>query len=437
MKGNYTQEELLLLSNFVYIPACVSDEPIGAIIDRYRAEDGTFTEESVIEAARGGGMSCRDVKTVFTHMDRHIEKRPEFGELSASRRLEERNVRAVCYTDPEDEDPVVVFRGTGGTKDAWRDNFEGAFSEDTKIQRVADDFVRFECGVYDDIVVTGHSKGGNLAQYVTVKENNRILECISYDGQGFGNDLIANNKDAVNTASAKITSISAYNDFVNILLTGIAGTCLFVANGPSAAEAHSSVSLLTENTFDENGDFTSLRSQGVVSSALGHVTGLMCDLLEGASHKDKETMSDITGSAISLALTSPPDEISEECIAPTLGRITAEFVKKTVSKNAPLWDRKFMAYGTSYIETDACMLASKRLFEHITDIDMIGIRVNELRMNIAYSITAKLCAEKALQAAYEDIMTVKERILKIAQMSLAASERYKRADDEAAALMNL
>ena len=436
MKGKYSQKELLLLSNFVYIPACRSDGTLAEILEAYRADDGTFTEESVLEAARGGGMSCKDVKTVFEEMDAHINADPSFGDLSASRRLEQKDVRAVCYTDPEDDNAVVVFRGTGGTSEAWTDNFEGAFYENTRIQRVADDFVRYECAVYDDIVVTGHSKGGNMAQYVTVRQHDRVLECVSYDGQGFGDELIQNNAEAVKSASPKITSISAYNDFVNILLTCIAGTTLYVANESSAAGAHSSVTLLTENSFDNDGNFTSVRSQGVVSAALSHITDLICDVLSPAPEKDKETMSDITGSAISLALSTPPDEIDEDCIAPTLGKITAAFIKKTTAAKEPQWDEKIRTYGNVDIDTDGVRSASQKIYDITAGIGIIAAKVNEQRMDMTYSITARLCAEKALESIYEDILRLKDRMDKMAEVGRRVSICYEAADSRAAALMN-
>ena len=434
MKGRYSQKELLLLSNFVYIPACRSDKTIGEILDDYRTKDGTFSEESVIEASRGGGMSCADVKCVFEQMDSHIEKKPDFGKLSASRRLEEKNVRAVCYTDEKDNDPVVVFRGTGGTKEAWTDNFDGAFLEDTGIQKTADDFVKYECAIYDDIVVTGHSKGGNMAQYVTVKQNDKVLECVSYDGQGFGDEMIKGNREAVASASPKITSISAYNDFVNILLTCIAGTSLYVANDPSAAGAHYSVTLLTNNSFDEEGNFTSVRSQGVVSAALKHITDLMCDILKPCAPNDKEAMSDVAGSAISLALNAPPGKIPEEVVAPTLGKITAQFIKKTTAAIVPAWDARPTPTGVTVIATDRLRLAENALCESVSDIEKSAERVNEERQNVTYSVTAKLCAEKALENVYDDMNVLGERIKNIAELAKQAALCFERAENRAAEL---
>ena len=435
MSRNYSQKELLLLSNFVYIPACRSDETIGRILDEYRSADGSFTDQSVLEAARGGGMSVSDVRTVFCEMDEHISENPDFAHLSATRRLEEKDVRAICYTDPSDRNPVVVFRGTGGTREAWTDNFEGAFNEETGIQKVADDFVRYECAVYDEIVVTGHSKGGNLAQFVTVKQADRVLECISYDGQGFGDELIRENADAVKAASPKITSISAYNDFVNILLTCIAGTTLYVANDASAAGAHSSVTLLTENTFDEEGNFTSIRSQGAVASALSRITGMMCDILKPVSEKDKETMSAITGSAISLALSSSQEDVAEECMAPVLGMITAEFVKKTTAEREGEWSPKSRVYGEVGIDADTLFKASCELRDSATAAQRIASRVNDQRRDITYLTTSRLCAEKALERVYEDIMVIRDRLEKIAELSERVSSRYADADRSAAELV--
>lgn len=437
MKGKYTQQELLLLSNFVYIPACRSDECIADIIDHYRDEDGTFTEESVLEAARGGGMSCADVATVFGEMDRRIKTNPGFGKISASRRLEEKDVRAVCYTDPKDNNPVVVFRGTGGTREAWTDNFEGAFMEDTGIQKVADDFVRYECGIYKDIVVTGHSKGGNMAQYVTIRENESILECVSYDGQGFGDDLIRNRGSDVAKASPRITSISAYNDFVNILLTCVAGTCIYVENDSSPANAHSPVTLITHNTFDDEGNFTSIRTQGMVSEGLGHLTGMMCNMLDPLSDPDKETMSMIAGTAISLALCTPKDRIAEDCIAPTLGLVTARFAAGVAQRTKLAADDTAPAAHNAYIDSASCRKASVLLDEQITKINAIVLRVNEIRANASYSITARLYADNALRAVCDDLGLVRSRVTQMAQMTRMAVGAYERAEEEACGLMDL
>lgn len=435
MKGRYTQQELLLLSNFVYVPACISDRPIEEIIDAFRDEDGGFSAESVLEAARGGGMSCEDVAAVFTCMDERIRDNPGFGKISASRLLEENDVRAVCYTDPKDKDPVVVFRGTGGTKEAWCDNFEGAYAEETRIQQIADEFVKSECGIYKDIVVTGHSKGGNLAQFVTASQTERITECVSYDGQGFGDDFLIKDPERISAASNKITSVCAYNDFVNILLTSIAGTCLFVLNDSSAAAAHSPVSLLTENEFDEDGNFVTLRSQGAVAKGLGFLTDGLCRLISKGDETDKENFKTIAGTAVSLALTTPPDRLAEECVAPTLGLAAASIAEKLAAAAQNETDDTPPASFNTYFDPGGCDTAAETMENGSVMVGNVIVAVESLRKNMAFTITSKLYAEKALENICENLSRIKRNMSDMSNMIRRVKDAYKTCEEEAAALM--
>lgn len=431
---NYTNRELLLLSNFVYIPACISDRPIKEIIDAYRDESGSFTEESVLEAARGGGMSCSDVAVVFTQMDKNISENPSFGQLSASRRLEENDVRAVCYTDAKDKDPVVVFRGTGGTKEAWRDNFEGAYEEDTKIQKLADEFVKNECGAYKDIVVTGHSKGGNLAQYVTVKETDMVNRCVSFDGQGFGDDFINDNKNAIMESSGKICSFSAYNDFVNILLTCIAGETIYVANRPDAISAHSSVTLLTENEFDENGDFVTVRSQGFVAKELSALTDVICNGLSIASDTDKKVMSAIAGSAVSYALTVP-DNGDNGLLWHTFTLTGANLALKMAKEEKLRSYEEPLVSRNVYMDTGRCRSAAAKISDQITSVRSVNARIDSVRVDMAYTISSRLCAEHVLERVCENLSVICERLDGLSEMITGIAALYEKTETMVAALM--
>lgn len=432
----YTEQELLLLSNFAYIPACLSNKPLGQIIDGFKDGDGEFTPESVEAAAAGGGMSSRDVATVFREMDKRIQENPEFGLLSASRRLEEADVRAICYTNPKDEDPVVVFRGTGGTKEAWSDNFEGAFYKDTRIQSEASDFVKYECGIYKDVVVTGHSKGGNMAMYATVKNPEKIISCIPFDGQGFGDDFISENPKLIEEAAPKIKSISAYNDFVNILLTCIAGSCIYVENAPSAIDAHSSVTLLTENTFDKEGNFTSIRSRGAVSALLDAFTDRMCDALEPLDIRDKEVLGRIAGSTISDLLCTPSDKVMTDCAAPMLGAFAGEFLKRAAqSVNTPL-SMEPLAADHAGIDMNSCKGAAGLLSDQLTLMDRIVQNVDTVRRNLAYTMSSKICAERQLGDTCENIIKIRGDIERFSDAALKIAAMYESCEIEALGLVN-
>ncbi|MBW6409554.1 Mbeg1-like protein [Clostridium weizhouense] len=112
---------------------------------------------------------------------------------------------------------TVVFRGTK-TLHEWGDNGEGAYKIDTSEQIKALNYINNI--PYKNIVVTGHSKGGNKAKYVTLLSD-KVNKCISFDGQGFSNEFINKYKNEILKNKNKIISISAKYDYVNCLLNSI------------------------------------------------------------------------------------------------------------------------------------------------------------------------------------------------------------------------
>lgn len=434
--GSYTEQELLLLSNFAYIPACLSDESIGSIIEQYRDERGEFTPESVAAAAAGGGMSKEDVAVVFDRMDKRIKENPGFGELSAGRRLEEADVRAICYTDPKDKEPVVVFRGTGGTEEAWSDNFDGAYFVDTRIQKEASDFLKYECGVYEDIVVTGHSKGGNMAMYVTVKNGESVSSCVSFDGQGFGEDFIRENEDEIKAVAPKIRSISAYNDYVNILLTSIAGSCIYLENAPSVKDAHSSVTLLTHNSVDDNGSFTSIRGRGAASAILDAITDRMCDTLEPLDIKDKEMLGQMAGSTISRLLCTPPERVMTDCTAPLLGMFAAQIIERATKAKASTISDLPLAVNYTGINTASCTMAAQELLDKTRTLERISMNIDRVRRSLAYTTSSKVCAEHRLNSICDDITGIRHKLERISNLVEAAMAMYMRCESEVAGSMS-
>ena len=126
------------------------------------------------------------------------------------------------------EDVVVIFRGTAGDAIEWEDNIMNACREDSPVMLESVDYINNLPEEYgDSITVSGHSKGGNRAQYVTILTD-RIGRCLSYDGQGFSNVFIEKYHDSIDDKKDRITSISTEYDYVNILLTPIAGTMKYI-----------------------------------------------------------------------------------------------------------------------------------------------------------------------------------------------------------------
>lgn len=127
-----------------------------------------------------------------------------------------RGMKYACFVDDENNS-TVVFRGTTTTNE-WEDNGYAAYVEETKEQIDALNFINNL--QYENITVTGHSKGGNKAQFVTILSP-KISECISINGQGFSNEFIDKYSVEINNNKSKIISINAQYDYVSCLFNSI------------------------------------------------------------------------------------------------------------------------------------------------------------------------------------------------------------------------
>lgn len=134
---------------------------------------------------------------------------------------------ACVFSTPDEKSIYVVYRGTGDGE--WLDNGLGMTEVSTIQQEKA--LAYFEEVITDlqidtkqRLVVTGHSKGGNKAQFVTMEsESAELIDvCYSVDGQGFSQAAIdhwqeAYGKSEFGIRSGKIYGICGENDYVNVL----------------------------------------------------------------------------------------------------------------------------------------------------------------------------------------------------------------------------
>ncbi len=169
----------------------------------------------------------------------HVKSEPETAEIRRLRFVNFSNNMGSDYTGAyaasfmlTDEkgsitDIYVVFRGTGSGR--WYDNGQGLYENASKYQKVALRY--FEdtlCALDIDnigssvrLVITGHSKGGNLSQFVTFNSKYRdyVNCCISFDGQGFSPEKYASMKADCDfeRIREKMYSVCGDNDYVNVL----------------------------------------------------------------------------------------------------------------------------------------------------------------------------------------------------------------------------
>lgn len=134
--------------------------------------------------------------------------------------------RVVNVTFLFEDNLIIVYKGTAGDYE-WKDNVEGTYNiTDTKQQRRAlsyfDEMVK-KFPDFKKIYVSGHSKGGNKAQYIGVLRSDMSkLEMIySFDGQGFNNNFIKKYNKEITNNRHKIFNICNELDYVNIILFSI------------------------------------------------------------------------------------------------------------------------------------------------------------------------------------------------------------------------
>ena len=193
MSSELSQQELLLLNNFMYMSTATASRPgtplrevIEYTLKDLKEPQNTFMGKP--STSLTGGLSREDAILILEDM-RNSER---ISNLTIAKSDE--SIDATCFVDKEGN-ATVAFQGTGGTYDKWNDNIVAALEADTRYRQKANDFIQKDLAGYENITVTGHSKGGNLAQHVTVQNGDRIDRCVSFDGQGFSADYISKNKE--------------------------------------------------------------------------------------------------------------------------------------------------------------------------------------------------------------------------------------------------
>lgn len=126
-----------------------------------------------------------------------------------------------------------------------------------------------------NITVSGHSKGGNKAQFITINSD-LIDNCYSFDGQGFSPEALTSleNKygDKFEERRQKILSFSSKNDYVNGLGEKLVPEDhVFYFEAP-LGESDVLAYHFMEAMLDENGDFNVQCEKGDISEYIDSVS---------------------------------------------------------------------------------------------------------------------------------------------------------------------
>ena len=238
MADSLTTEQVLLLNNLMYM---TNDEPLQDIVS-YDSGNGQVSVGDIVRNLQnknfdadkdyGSFMTGKDWENLVNTISKddrlmnvelqttHVDKGGTGGGGTSA-----------LFVDPATNDAVVVFRGTASNE--WKDNFVGGGAtgtEDgvsTNHQRNALDWYQsLELDGYNSVTVSGHSKGGNKAKYITVLDDS-VDRCLSFDGQGFSDEFIEKYKDLIARNQDKIQNNNVDSDYVNLLLNDIGNTTFY------------------------------------------------------------------------------------------------------------------------------------------------------------------------------------------------------------------
>ena len=115
----------------------------------------------------------------------------------------------------------ISYRGTDNTLLGWKEDFNMGFSCPVPSQTAAVDYLsRASSVLRGRIIVTGHSKGGNLAMYASAfcrpGIQRRIVKVYNFDGPGFEESII--NSEGYRNVKNKIMAFIPQSSVVGMLL---------------------------------------------------------------------------------------------------------------------------------------------------------------------------------------------------------------------------
>ncbi len=231
----------IVLNTFMYIDYCDVDDKttLKASVD------------SMYRRNQSGELELNSSQKAALYILEDYLKKPENSDIADLKIVNFSNdmgedykgAYAATFQTRDSSEVYVVYRGTGSGR--WYDNGDALANVNSMCQRVAeryfnDTMEKLALSDSTNLIVTGHSKGGNLSQYVTLVSpyNNLIDKCISFDGQGFSPEFLSaemrmNDTGSMNVSfydnmadilpqkyrkqTEKMYSICGDNDYVNVL----------------------------------------------------------------------------------------------------------------------------------------------------------------------------------------------------------------------------
>lgn len=160
---------------------------------------------------------------------------------------------AVTFT-LENGTKVVSFRGTDSTLSGWREDLDLSWSKQVPAQKDALKYLEdiYNLNPNSDFVVTGHSKGGNLAVYSSFymcagddKFLDRLKNIFNYDGPGLSKEIISDiDPNLFDRISEKLATFVPQSSIIGRIMNDRSKgkfICVY-SSSPSVIDQHDSLS---------------------------------------------------------------------------------------------------------------------------------------------------------------------------------------------------
>ena len=258
--------------------------------DQFAKDPNGFKVSTIVQGYKNGVYSIPIDIVASDDFDKiisYVESNPSLMELEIINVSKtDSGTHGFCVKD-SDNNVTVIYSGDYSYSDSWVDNFVGAVQEDSTEQENALTFfeesmeIAKSMGEVSNVTVSGHSKGGNLAQYVTIRSDD-VDYCLSYDGQGFSDVFMEKYAPQIAANGSKITSISANYDFVHCVLNPIPNAQHYYVDVEMIPDELSARSLAWFHMpiliLDENGYILPFTEQSEFSKTLHVISNVMVDI---------------------------------------------------------------------------------------------------------------------------------------------------------------
>ena len=195
---NEVDSLIFSLISYIDLKGIVSQEHDGDLVPIKAAANAFFAQNPDPKKISMGIIVPKDIIKLF----RALKDTRRFSGVNIKAyvnhidRQEETQFSAMTFLIDQNK-TLIAYRGTDDTLVGWKENFNMSFLSVVPAQKEAVHYLN--CAAEHsahDLMLAGHSKGGNLAVYASVHCNpeikKRLTQVWSHDGPGFGPGMLNN-----------------------------------------------------------------------------------------------------------------------------------------------------------------------------------------------------------------------------------------------------